>query len=77
MFASTARDGRLEIWDLEKRSLDPIYVDWNGSPNKVEGKEYAARTCVKFNSRDPVVVSGNTNGEISVYRINGYEGNLR
>jgi hypothetical protein len=73
MFASTARDGRLEIWDLAERSLDPIYVDWYGKNEHDGRRSYPARTCLRFNSQDPVVVSGNVEGQISVYRLKGYE----
>ena len=73
LFASVARDGRLELWDLHKKSLDPIYVDWNGKSKHSIEKQYPARTCVRFNPQDPVLVSGTVEGQISVYRINGYE----
>ena len=72
MFASTAKDGRLELWDLQKRSLDPIYVDWNGSHIK-KSELYPAKTCIRFNPSDPVLVSGNVEGKISAYRLLGYE----
>lgn len=73
LFASTARDGRLEIWDLEKKSLDPIYSDWYGDEVMVAEKSYAARTCVRFNPHYPVIATGNTAGEVTVYRLSGYE----
>ena len=73
MFASTARDGRLEMWDLSERSLDPIYVDWYGKSEHIATRTYPARTCVKFNPHYPVLVSGNVDGQISAYRIFGYE----
>ena len=74
LFASTAKDGRLEIWDLHKKSLDPIYIDWNGIYEQSVVKP--ARTCVKFNPHNPVLVSGNIEGKIAVYRLEGYESSL-
>ena len=73
LFASTAKDGRLELWDLQKKSLDPIYVDWYGMSKQIKDVTYPARTCVKFNPKDPVVVTGNVEGKISVYRLQDYE----
>lgn len=74
MFASTAKDGRLELWDLYKRQLDPIYVDWGGTSKKPDGfHTLSPRTSVKFNKHDPILVTGNMDGEIDVYRIFGYE----
>jgi dynein intermediate chain 4, axonemal len=74
LFASTAKDGRLELWDLHKRQLDPIFVDWDGSTKKES--DMPSRTCVKFNPYDPVLASGNTDGDINIYRIFGYEGEI-
>lgn len=76
LFASTARDGRLEIWDLEKESLDPIHVDWYGQAARPTDKPCAARTCLRFNPNHPVIATGNTAGEITIYRLNGYESRL-
>lgn len=77
LFASTAKDGRLELWDLNKKPMDPIFIDWDDADNKRKRnplKTYIPRTCLKFSQKDPVLVTGHQNGEISVYRINGYEG---
>ena len=73
LFASVARDGRLELWDLQKKSLDPIYVDWNGKSKADKETIYTAKTCVRFNPADPVMVAGDVKGNISVYRLLGYE----
>jgi len=76
LFASCAKDGRLELWDLAKRSLDPIWTDWDGQAVKSETEDYGSRTMVKFSRDSPVLASGNVNGDVNVYRIFGYEDHL-
>lgn len=29
VFASVCKDGRLELWDIEKNSMDPIHSTYN------------------------------------------------
>lgn len=63
MFTSCARDGRIELWDLNKRSMDPIYIE----------REEASTNIVRFHLKDQILKSGNSNGDINIYRIYGYE----
>ena len=72
LFVSCAKDGRLELWDLAKRSLDPIYVEWDGGSTR-EHDEYPARSMVKFCRENPVLATGNVDGDIGIYRLIGYE----
>lgn len=66
VFASVCKDGRLELWDLEKKNmLDPICTVRDRNKTKM-----AAKTMVRFCKGDPVLVTGDINGEIDVYRLN-------
>jgi hypothetical protein len=64
----------MELWDLAKKSLDAIWTDWDGSPLRTEGEEYHPRTMVKFCREHPVIATGNTDGDVNIYRLYGYEG---
>lgn len=69
LFASTAKDGRLELWDLTKNNmLDPIA--------EIKAKNdifLPAKTMVKFSKGGQVIVTGDTSGDLSVFRLHGYE----
>jgi len=70
-FASVANDGRIEIWDLFIDNLGPVvtYFDKNedGTNNNTP------KTIVRFSSTSPVILTGNLNGEVDVYRTRGLE----
>ena len=38
-----------------------------------EGQVWPAKTMVRFGSSSPVVITGDTAGDIQVFRLNGYE----
>jgi WD40 repeat protein len=61
-FAAVADDGRVELWDLALRPLDPLVV-W------IPGEQKVARTCVRFSKNSPVLVAGDASGKIAVMRI--------
>lgn len=63
-FASACRDGRVEVWDLALKSLDPIFT------LKTDEK---AKTCLEFSEKSPVVLIGNEAGEFQCARMFGYE----
>ena len=62
-FAAVADDGRVELWDLTLRPLDPIIVHFPSH------QPHVARTCVRFSRNSPVVVAGDAVGKIAVMRI--------
>lgn len=61
MFGLVAQDGRFEIWDFAKKSLDPIFVELSSS------SENASKNCIKFNRVVPVVLTGDNSGVIQNY----------
>jgi WD40 repeat protein len=63
-FANACKDGRVEIWDLAIKNLDPIFT--LPSDQKI-------KTCLEFSSVNPVITVGNDSGELETYRIYGYE----
>lgn len=48
--------------------LDPF-----ASIKENENEDCAAKTMVRFAETAPVICTGDINGDISVYRLNGYE----
>eukprot|EP00330_Aristerostoma_sp_ATCC50986_P007875 CAMPEP_0114583420 /NCGR_PEP_ID=MMETSP0125-20121206/7149_1 /TAXON_ID=485358 ORGANISM="Aristerostoma sp., Strain ATCC 50986" /NCGR_SAMPLE_ID=MMETSP0125 /ASSEMBLY_ACC=CAM_ASM_000245 /LENGTH=200 /DNA_ID=CAMNT_0001776851 /DNA_START=1898 /DNA_END=2500 /DNA_ORIENTATION=+ len=69
MFGSVAKDGRLEIWDLSMEANDPIFTD----PEDLKDKELPARKTIKFSANNPIIVTGDVNGDIKVYRLFGFD----
>jgi WD40 repeat protein len=69
-FASVADDGRIEIWDL-KDSLTPLitHFDKDSEGNAV----HTPKTIVRFSATSPVILTGNVQGEVDVYRSKGLE----
>ena len=65
VFGSACKDGRLEIWDLAKNSFDPIYTHYNDM--------CVAKTSILFSANDPVLLSGNEEGNIEIFRYYDYE----
>jgi WD40 repeat protein len=63
-FISGCKDGRVEVWDLALKNLDPIFT------LKADGK---AKTVLEFSEKSPVVLIGNEAGELQCHRIFGYE----
>merc|ERR1712228_54281 len=63
-FAAAMDDGRVELWDLSEKPLDPIVVHYP--------QEHAAqrrRTCVRFSPNSPVLVAGDDQGSVDVMRM--------
>eukprot|EP01017_Pseudomicrothorax_dubius_P006855 TRINITY_DN12037_c0_g1_i2.p1 TRINITY_DN12037_c0_g1~~TRINITY_DN12037_c0_g1_i2.p1 ORF type:complete len:134 (-),score=32.12 TRINITY_DN12037_c0_g1_i2:43-396(-) len=69
VFASVARDGRLELWDLKESLLDPIYKD-----KPAENAKWPMKTVVKFSRHNPILLTGDADGDIQVNRIHGLDG---
>lgn len=63
-FAAAMDDGRVEVWDLSKKPLDPIVVHY---PQGAVGKR--RRTCVRFSPNSPVLVAGDDQGSVDVMRM--------
>ena len=70
-FASVANDGRIEIWDLYIDNLGPIvtHFDTNDAGERIK----VPKTIVRFSASSPVLLTGNRNGEVDVYRCKGLE----
>jgi dynein intermediate chain 1 len=60
-FAAVTADGRLDLWDLETSTLDPVAHIEVDSP----------LSAVAFAPVDPVVVAGSRDGQIHVFRVYG------
>merc|ERR1719387_655948 len=65
-FAAAMDDGRVELWDLSKKPLDPIVVHY---PRGL--RHECRRTCVRFSPNSPVLVAGDNHGSVDVMRIYG------
>eukprot|EP00743_Colponemidia_sp_Colp-15_P002272 GILK01002462.1.p1 GENE.GILK01002462.1~~GILK01002462.1.p1 ORF type:complete len:844 (-),score=167.91 GILK01002462.1:272-2803(-) len=68
MFGSVCDDGRIEIWDIAQNPLDPIIV--HGARRKSEPLG-TKRTVLRFSHNSPVVITGNNNGSVDVFRMKG------
>ena len=66
---SVCKDGRLELWDLAKKNFDPIFC-FKDDENPI------TRNSVVFSNVDPVLMTGNKEGDIEVFRYYGYEKNF-
>lgn len=63
-FAACMDDGRVELWDLSEKPLDPIVVHY---PRNLQFKR--RRTCVRFSPNSPVLISGDDQGSVDVMRM--------
>jgi WD40 repeat protein len=63
-FAAAMDDGRVELWDLSEKPLDPIVVHYPRS-NKAQRR----RTTVRFSTNSPVLIAGDDNGSVDVMRM--------
>merc|ERR1719399_276889 len=63
-FAAAMDDGRVELWDLSKKPLDPIVVHY---PRGLQFQ--VRRTCVRFSANSPVLIAGDDHGSVDVMRI--------
>jgi len=73
-FASVANDGRIEVWDLFINPLAPLitHFDKDAEGNIIK----TPKTIVRFGPPGPssqIILSGNMNGEVDVYRSKGLE----
>ena len=67
LFASVCKDGRLELWDLtKKKMLDPFQVI-----KAKEGETLPPKTMVRFSEANPIIITGDTAGDVNVYRLHG------
>ena len=62
-FASVCKDGRLEFWDIGRKNFDPVFEE------KGNG---ISRNCVHFMNDCPVLMTGDMEGKIDVFRYFGY-----
>jgi hypothetical protein len=65
VFASVCKDGRLELWDLEKNNmLDPFaYI------KAKDGERFPEKTLVRFAQEAPVIITGDVAGDVNFYRV--------
>jgi len=63
-FAAAMDDGRVELWDLSEKPLDPIVVHYPMGQENVR-----RRTCVRFSPNSPVLVAGDDKGCVVVMRM--------
>ena len=71
VFASVTNDGRIEIWDLKKDNLNPQITHFDVSADGQ--KQLIPKTVVAFSRDSPVILTGNSKGQVDVYRVNGLE----
>ena len=71
VFALVADDGRVEIWDLFKNNLEPKLTYFDKITKKTRSE--VAKTCVRWGRQSPILVTGNIEGVVHVYRTNGLE----
>ncbi|EQC42250.1 hypothetical protein SDRG_01084 [Saprolegnia diclina VS20] len=63
IFGSVTEDGRIEIWDLQQSILDPILTHFPKDDVSLKC------TCISFAPSSPVLVVGDSTGEVGVYRV--------
>jgi len=63
-FAAAMDDGRIELWDLSEKPLDPIVVHYPQA-----SQPQRRRTCVRFSPNSPVLVAGDDHGSVDVMRM--------
>jgi len=63
-FAACMDDGRVELWDLSEKPLDPIVVHY---PRDLQFQR--RRTCVRFSANSPVLIAGDDQGSVDVMRM--------
>ncbi|OQR82348.1 Axonemal Inner Arm I1 Intermediate Chain Dynein [Achlya hypogyna] len=63
IFGSVTEDGRIEIWDLEQSILDPIMTHFPKDDVTLKC------TTISFAPSSPVLVVGDSTGEVGVYRV--------
>lgn len=63
-FAAAMDDGRIELWDLSEKPLDPIVVHYPQA-----SQPQRRRTCVRFSPNSPVLVAGDDQGSVDVMRM--------
>ena len=68
VFASVAKDGRLELWDLEHNTMDSC-IDLKPA----QDEEWPSKNVVKFSKENPVLYTGDAAGHLDVYRLYGYD----
>ena len=75
VFASVSDDGRLEIWDLYTNYLNPevTHFDKDADGNDDHTPKTVVRFTPNFSKMSPVVMTGNSKGEVDVYRTRGFE----
>ena len=64
VFGCVADDGRIEIWNLAKKAIQPIIIEDVGTVPKKS---------IKFSSGGKVVATGSSDGSIDVFRIYNME----
>merc|ERR1712100_522757 len=64
-FAAAMDDGRVELWDLSEKPLDPIVVHF---PQQ-NAQRARRRTCVRFSPNSPVLIAGDDQGSVDVMRM--------
>lgn len=83
IFAAATEDGGVEIWDLEASVLDPIVSSFPNKKQSQEEETHLDDStvkdapieksiecvCVSFAPRAPVVIVGDTDGNVTVYRV--------
>ena len=72
VFASVVKDGRLELWDLEHNLMDSCIELKPGLD-----EEWPSKNVVKFSPENPILLTGNSIGDLDVYRLYGYDGYSR
>merc|ERR1712110_693150 len=63
-FAAAMDDGRVELWDLTEKPLDPLVVHY---PRGLQHQR--KRTCVRFSPNSPVLIAGDDQGSVDVMRM--------
>lgn len=67
VFGCVADDGRIEIWDLARKAIQPIIIEDIGT---------APKKSIKFSIGGKVVATGSSDGNIDMFRIYNMEHSL-
>ena len=76
VFGSVTEDGRVQIWDIRESTLDPIVTHYpQKDKDTPETPETLQTTSIIFAPTAPVLAVGDSNGNVSMYRLPNFEDN--
>lgn len=79
IFASASAEGRIDVWDIYKNVINPLITEFSGvnikNDENTNTKPQKQKSLIKilFGLNNPILLTGNNDGVVTVYRVNGLE----